>query len=239
MTPKLRLRLLLVILAATLSGGGLLWLLPDPPSEVHVGRFSFLSLGDSYTVGEGVPAVDSWPRQLARALRAEGLDLSDPVILARTGWTSGDLASGLAKVRLSRDYDLVSLLIGANDIYRGVPEEEFRRNLSQLLQEAVALARGRPAGVVLVSIPDWGATPQAAQRGREAPAVARQVDQCNAIVRELAAAAGARFVDITPASRRLAAAPGSLVRDGLHPSAPQYAEWVRDLAPACRAALPK
>jgi lysophospholipase L1-like esterase len=176
----------------------------------------YLALGDSYTIGEGVAPEERWPHRLAARLRAEGVPLRDPIIVAVTGWTTDELAAGIdaaeAEGRVDGRYDLVSLLIGVNNQYRGRDVEEYREEFRALLGRAVAFARGDAARALVLSIPDWGVTPFA--EGRDRTEIAREIDVFNRVGREEAAAAGARYVDVTPLSRRQGA---QVVDDGLHP----------------------
>lgn len=199
---------------------------------------TFLALGDSYTIGEGVAASDGWPMQLARVLRAEGLPLADPRIIARTGWTTGELLAAIdaASPPPAADYDLVSLLIGVNDQYRG-HAGSFAAGFEALLARAVSFAAGDPSRVVVVSIPDWGVTPFAINDSRGAAAIGKEIDQLNRRARGFAEAANAAFVDVTSESRRAAGDATLLATDGLHPSGAMYTAWVESIVPAARRAL--
>src|SRR5690606_5162508 len=157
----------------------------------------FLALGDSYTIGEGVSPEERWPVRLAALLREDGLEAEEPVLVARTGWTTDELSAALDAADPRGPFDLVSLLVGVNDQYRG-------RGLG-------------------LSIPGWGVTPFA--EGRDRTGIAREIDAFNAINRSMAGERGARYVDVTPASRRAGGEPGLLAADGLHPSGRAYAEW--------------
>ena len=191
----------------------------------------FLALGDSYTIGEGVTGHDRWPMQLTRMLRARGIAVAPPEIIATTGWTTDELAAGIAAAHPGGPYGLVTLLIGVNDQYRGRRAADFAPAHAALLASAVTFAGGRPAGVVCVSIPDWGVTPFA--EGRDAGTIAREIDAHNAVAERQARAAGARWVDITTDSRRH---PDDLVADGLHPSGAAYRRWADAILPAALAA---
>ena len=195
------------------------------------GGLRWLALGDSYTVGEGVDAPDRWPSQAADRLRADGLALAPPEIVARTGWTTDELAAGIDAADIRAPYDLVTLLVGVNDQYRERPVGAFRSPFRQLVERAVGYARDA-ARVVIVSIPDWGVTPFAADR--DAGEIARQLDAFNRVAREEAERAGAAFVDITPLSRTQGAL---VVADALHPSGAAYRGWTDRIVPALRAAL--
>jgi lysophospholipase L1-like esterase len=196
----------------------------------------FLALGDSYTLGEGVPRDASWPAQLAARLQGEGIDVGGPHIIATTGWTTGELSAAMDTAGLAPPYALVTLSIGVNNQYRGSPLDEYRVQVRMLLQRAIALAGGDPSRVVVVSIPDWGVTPFARAEGRDATRTAHGIDAFNASARAATASAGARWVDVTAISR----APGTrewLAADGLHPSTRQYTCWVDAILPFARHAL--
>jgi lysophospholipase L1-like esterase len=193
-----------------------------------------LALGDSYTIGEAVSAAERWPAVLAQRLRHASVDVGEPQIVAVTGWTTDELTQGMDASALEPPHDLVTLQIGVNNQYRGRSIEEYAEQFAVLLERAIALADGRAGRVLVVSIPDWGVTPFARDQGRDPARIARELDDFNARARELATSHGARFVDITPISRRH---PGLVAGDGLHPSAEQYALWVDAIAPAARAAL--
>nr|WP_279237646.1 GDSL-type esterase/lipase family protein [Dyella sedimenti] len=188
-------------------------------------------MGDSYTIGEGVPEAGRWPVQLARRLRQEGLDLDDPHIVATTGWTTDELAAAMDVAGLMPPYPLVSLLIGVNNQYRGRGAEDYRAEFRTLLGRAVELAGGRAGRVLVLSIPDWGVTPFAHAGGRDAARIALELDVYNAIAADAVKAAGAHWVDVTGLSRRHA---GLLADDGLHPSAAQYALWAEAALPVAR-----
>ena len=188
--------------------------------------FRYLALGDSYTIGEAVPETERFPVQLAREL-----GIPEPAIIAKTGWTTDELSAQLDTVRLAGPFDLVTLLIGVNNQYRGRSADEYRAEFAALLQRAIGFAGGDAKKVVVVSIPDWGVTPFA--EGRDRAKIAREIDQFNAINREEAARAGAKWVDITPISR--GSDPALVASDGLHPSGKQYTEWVREIRKALSA----
>jgi lysophospholipase L1-like esterase len=207
----------------------------EPRSDDHHaggGAVRFLALGDSYTIGEGVEPAERWPVRLAALLRARGVDVGDPEIIATTGWTTDELAAGIDAAAPEGPYALVSLLIGVNNQYRGHPVDAYRPELRALLQRAIAFAGGDPGRVIVVSIPDWGVTEFAA--GRDRAQIAREVDAYNAAKREIVRELGARWVDVTPTSRQM---PGAVVGDGLHPSGAQYREWAELVLPEALAAL--
>lgn len=195
----------------------------------------FLALGDSYTIGESVAAAERWPVQLARLLRDQQIAMDDPTIIARTGWTTAELWAGIDRAKPQGVYDLVSLLIGVNNQYRGRSEDEYRQEFVGLLQRAIGFADQRPGHVLVLSIPDWGVTPFAG--GRDRAAIGAAIDHFNAINRDETERAGAQYVDVTPVSRQAINDPALIARDGLHPSGKMYAEWARLALPVASQVL--
>ena len=194
-----------------------------------------MALGDSYTIGESVAPAERWPVQLAALLRQEGIALDEPLIVAATGWTTGELVAGIDRAAPRGPFDLVSLLIGVNNQYRGQALGEYRIQFAALLARAIEFAAGQTKRVLVLSIPDWGVTPFA--RGRDRAAIRSAIDQFNAINAEAARQAGAQYVDVTPVSRQAAVDGALIAADGLHPSGKMYAEWARLARPAAREGL--
>ena len=195
-----------------------------------------LFLGDSYTIGEGVPPAAGWPEQLVARWRARGLAADTPVVIARTGWTTQDLYRGIQAAQLQGTFDLVALLIGVNNQFRELALDDYRTDFSVLLAQAVDFAGGQPSRVAVLSIPDWSVTPFAADR--DGVRIAAEIDRFNAAARERTLRVGAHWVDVTALSRAHGADPHFLAGDALHPSAAAYAEWARaaddSLHPASR-----
>ena len=181
---------------------------------------TYLALGDSYTIGEGVEPADTWPQLLSQAR-----GWTAPRVIARTGWTADELLVALDEASPSGPFDVVSVLVGVNDQYRDCEVAEHLPYFNRLLTRAVALADGDPQRVFVVSIPDWGATPFGQDDGRGVAAIAEAIDAYNAAQVELCALRGIAHIDITPLTRQLAADADMLIAARLHPSAAQYARW--------------
>lgn len=194
-----------------------------------------LALGDSYTIGEAVEPDERWPVRLAAMLSARGLEMAPPTIVARTGWTTDELSAGIDAAGFGGSFDLVTLLIGVNDQYRGRQVEQFRESFRIPLGRALTFAEDRAGRVIVVSIPDWGVTPFAGDRDRGR--IAAEIDRFNSVVRDEAEHAHVRFVDVTPVSRRAASEENLVATDGLHPSGAMYAEWARLILPVAVTAL--
>ena len=199
---------------------------------------TYLALGDSYTIGEGVDEAGRWPMQLAQGLRDAGVAITDPRIIATTGWTTDELSAAMDAAEPLGEWNFVSLLIGVNNQYRGRDVDDYLGEFARLLQRAVALAGDRADRVLVLSIPDWGVTPFAFADGRDRQAIADDLDAYNAAARELCEAHGIAFVDITGISRDGGGEPAMLANDGLHPSAAQYARWAEAALPVALDLLP-
>jgi lysophospholipase L1-like esterase len=200
--------------------------------------YSYLALGDSYTIGEGVAVADSFPYQTRTILQTSGPLFHPPQIIARTGWTTGELLKALAAAMLSPPYDFVSLLIGVNNEFRGLSAEQYEKEFLELIFQSISLAGDRPGRVFVLSIPDWSVTPFAQAHlpdsiGRTKQNVAEEVDAFNKIAERIARTHQSGFIDITEHTRSSASKPAHpdwLAPDLLHPSAAEYRFWAEQLA---------
>jgi lysophospholipase L1-like esterase len=205
---------LLLILAGTLAGAC------DSGQE----PFRYLALGDSYTIGEGVSPDERWPVQLSALLQKQQI-VEAPTILAKTGWTTGELLEVIQNEPPRGPFGLVTLLIGVNNQYRGYPIEIYRQEFRQLLDLAIEFADADPSRVLVPSIPDWGVTPFAEDHDQEK--IAKEIDQFNQVNREESVARAVRYLDITSLSRNADDDGTMLSADGLHPSGKMYQQWAR------------
>ena len=192
--------------------------------------YSYLALGDSYTIGEQVPVADSFPYQTLQLLRKADLGednhqhiFAAPEIIAKTGWTTDELSAAIGQTVFLPKYDIVSLLIGVNNQYRGRPVEEFKKEFELLLQMAIQFAGGIEKNVFVLSIPDWGVTPFAHDRDRKK--IASEIDAYNTVCERSAATFQTHFIDITGAQRLHGNDAEYLAGDGLHPSGKEYKKW--------------
>jgi len=197
--------------------------------------FTYLALGDSYTIGEQVPMHDNFPHQLVKKLKERKIDVADPVIIAKTGWTTDELATAIREHNLHESFSIVTLLIGVNNQYRGRDLNNYKEEFTQLLTQAIVFANGHTQNVFVVSIPDWGVTPFA--EGRDRQKVAHEIDAYNAACRDISLAHKCHFTDITDSTRHNGTNSLFLAADGLHPSAREYEIWATRLAPLVVKAL--
>jgi lysophospholipase L1-like esterase len=190
---------------------------------------TYLALGDSYTIGESVPEPERWPVQLKDSLNRLGYPVSPLKIIARTGWTTDELAMAIQLAGITETFDLVSLLIGVNNQYRGRPVEEFRIEFIRLLDKAIQLAANDTSRVFVLSIPDWGVTPFASNRDKDR--IAQEIDLYNTVKEEETQKKNVLFIDITDISRQAESNPSLIAPDGLHPSGEMYTLWVERIIP--------
>jgi lysophospholipase L1-like esterase len=192
--------------------------------DIQYNGSTYLALGDSYTIGESVKEEERYPKQLVGMLRKEGVQIDDPVIVAKTGWTTSELMNGMEVASIkSKKFDFVSLLIGVNNQYRGLDIDEYAREFRLLLNDAVILARGNKKGVFVVSIPDWGVTPFGLKSTK--PNISKNIDLFNAVNEKITKEMGITYIEITTASRKAKEDLSLIADDGLHPSGKMYLEW--------------
>jgi lysophospholipase L1-like esterase len=198
--------------------------------------YHYLALGDSYTIGEAVPLVESFPYQTVQTLRKQNLFMAAPEVIAKTGWTTGELTAAMDAYQFAESYDVVSLLIGVNNQYRGYPVEDYKRELKHLLERALQLASGKKENIFVLSIPDYSITPFA--QTLDKTGIAKEIDAFNAAKLALCHALNIAFINITESTRRAEKNVHLLAADGLHPSAAEYRTWALQLASNVKSVLP-
>jgi lysophospholipase L1-like esterase len=190
--------------------------------------YTYLALGDSYTIGEAVPLTRNFPYQLVQLLRKKGLPVVAPEIIAQTGWTTDELDTAIKANQYLSKYDLVTLLIGVNNQYRGREALQYKMEFEDLLKKAIEFANGKPSHVCVVSIPDYGVTPFAAEMDKEK--IGREIDIFNNINKAVSIQYKTHYVDITPGSREAGTDKELVTSDRLHPSEKEYSKWAEKLA---------
>lgn len=199
--------------------------------------YTYLALGDSYTIGESVVETERWPVQLAEQLRDRNYKMAPPKIIAKTGWTTEDLLKGMEnELGVQRDFDLVSILIGVNNQYQGKLITEYEEDLRTIFRKAINHSKTREQGVFAVSIPDYGYTPFGAARQEE---ISAEIDRFNAVFKRVASEFNVSFYNITPISRDAEENPELVASDGLHPSGLMYEFWVNQIVNMVAEKLPE
>ena len=191
--------------------------------------YSYLALGDSYTIGEQVPMEESFPYQTTHLLRKQHIDVADPVIIATTGWTTDELAASIREHNIQETFSFVTLLIGVNNQYRHRSVDNYKQEYVQLLDQAIGFAKGHADHVFVLSIPDWGVTPFA--EGRDRKQIAHEIDEYNAACKAITLDHKCQYLDITGSTRENAHDASYTAGDGLHPSGKEYGVWAERLVP--------
>jgi lysophospholipase L1-like esterase len=188
-------------------------------------QLRYVALGDSYTIGTSVSSSSSWPAQLVGRVPALRLAAN----LGVNGYSTDDLIADELPLLADRRPEFVTLLIGVNDVVRGVPEQHYAANLDLILDQF--LGRLTDDRILCVATPDYTVTPQGAAFGSPEEQRAAIV-RFNLRMSEACETRGIRFVPEIFSISEAAATDRSLVADdGLHPSASQYALWVDAIQP--------
>jgi len=200
---------------------------PDTETGLPSEGLSYLALGDSYTIGQSVTVAERWPVLFAKDFNKKGKTIAEPEIIARTGWTTGDLLNALNGNPPVKKYDLVSLLIGVNNQYQGRSIDQYRLEFRELLVKSIGYAGDDVSKVFVLSTPDWGVTPYA--NGNNTAQIAKEIDSFNKVAKEECDKLKVRFIDITPISRKALNDPTMVANDGLHFSGKMHQLWVNEV----------
>jgi lysophospholipase L1-like esterase len=195
---------------------------------------SYLALGDSYTIGQGVAAFERFPAQTAAWLQQKGITIGTLTYIATTGWTTSNLQAAI-NTQNPAPHDVVTLLIGVNDQYQTRDTTGYRKRFTVLLEKSIELARGKKEKVVVLSIPDYSVTPFAASG--DTARIRQELDWFNAINKSITLSYNISYLDITPSTREARTNPALIATDGLHPSALEYKKWAERLGPLLQAVL--
>jgi lysophospholipase L1-like esterase len=211
------------------------------PSDVQSNqnkKHTYLALGDFYVLGEGVDEHERWPIQLEAAMRDHELHINYPYFVANKTWTIDQLSQRLDEEEFEKHYDLITIQIGVNDEYKKKSISVFMNDVRALLKKVIELTGGKHGRIVVVSIPDWSATPYAkAHKSDALDAIAENINKYNQTLKKETIAAGGHFVDITDISQKAASDPSLTSSDGYHPSGEMYKLWVKRMYPTIIQAL--
>ena len=188
--------------------------------------YSFIALGDSYTIGEGVNEDERWPNQFVDVAYEKGVDFDQPMIIAETGWKTYDLLNAINQTNFTKKYDYISLLIGVNNQFNSRPIDEFEEDLNKLMDEMKRIKKN-DGSIIIISIPDWGYTPFG--ESSDMSDISEQINLFNSSLRKLATTNGLIYVDVTEISRRGINEPDLITNDNLHPSGIMYLEWAKKI----------
>jgi acyl-CoA thioesterase-1 len=191
-----------------------------------VSKFSFLALGDSYTIGEGVEESKRWPNQFIDIAYEKGLYFEKPKIIAQTGWKTYDLLNAINETNFTKKYDYVSLLIGVNNQFNSRSIYEFEEDLDKIMDK-IDIIRKNNGSTIIISIPDWGYTPFAESYNRDT--ISYEINLFNKSLKNFADKNDIKYVDVTEISRKTLNEDNLLASDNLHPNGLMYLEWAKKI----------
>ncbi|SMO60163.1 SGNH/GDSL hydrolase family protein [Solitalea koreensis] len=200
--------------------------------------FTYLALGDSYTIGEAVEEKDRYPVQLVDLLNQQGIHLNLKSIIATTGWTTDELIADIKQAKPEQTFDIVTLLIGVNNQYRRRSIDAYRHDFRRLLRIANKLSGGNKKQVFVLSIPDWSVAPFA-NDGRDKQVITDAINKFNAVNKEETLNFGVHYINITPTSYLATADDSYIAPDNLHFSGKMYKKWAELLEPVVKSELEK
>ena len=197
--------------------------------KIEKTKIQYLALGDSYTIGESVDEKYSWPIQLKFNLfnSDSNTSLDSVRIIAKTGWTTSDLLNYISNIKINNHYDLVSLLIGVNNQFRGYDTNIYEKEFEKLLIKSIGFANSNFSNVFVLSIPDYGVTPFGKLRDSEK--IKSEINLYNEINYKISKKYGVLYFDITDISRLAEFDSTLLADDMLHPSKKMYNLWVEKI----------
>jgi len=198
---------------------------------------TYLALGDSYTIGESVPLFENFSYQAVQLMRKAKHHFQAPEIVAKTGWTSNELAENILHTVLNDQYDFVTLLVGVNNQYRGLAINDFENDFNFLVNKAIHLAGNKSNRVMVLSIPDWGYTPFA--KGKDIQKISKEIDDHNEVCSSVAKKMKTHFINITVDTRAEINNFKALTNDHLHYSSTTYLKWAEKVASTMKQELKK
>jgi acyl-CoA thioesterase-1 len=210
---------------------------PSPPKEMKDNTIKYVALGDSYTICEGALATESWPVILTKHLNDAGITMDLVANPSRTGWTTQDLIDNELGVFDVAKPTFGTLCIGVNDWVQGVDSAAFHRNLVYILDHVQSKLPDKKK-FILITIPDFSVTPTGAKYsfGRDVP---KGIGEFNAIIVAEAKKRGLKTVDLFAISQKMKDDKSLIAKDGLHPSAKEYALWEELILPVAKEVLKK
>jgi lysophospholipase L1-like esterase len=201
------------------------------------GTIKYIALGDSYTICEGADLNESWPKLLAEHLNEKGIPVELIANPSVTGYTTQQLIEQELPLLQNSKVDFVTLLIGVNDWVRGIDTAMFAQNFSYILNEIERQISNKNQ-ILIITIPDFGVTPTGARYsgGRD---ISKGITEFNTIILKEAAKRNLKTVDVFELSKGMRDDAGLVAKDGLHPSAKEYALWEKLILPLATSILKK
>lgn len=195
----------------------------------------YVAVGDSYTIGEGLPRSDNWPSLITEHLQADGIDIQLIANPSKTGWTTRDLIDYELPVVQKEQPQLVTVLIGVNDWVQRVDAVTFQKNIVYIFDYLLTEVESKPS-IVTITIPDFSATPQGSRYGGGRD-ISAGINEFNKILIQESQVRSIPVVDIFELSKGMKFDETLVHTDGLHPSKKEYELWKTEIYPAVKQTL--
>jgi len=201
-------------------------LAPDKLETYVVGdnkssAINYVALGDSLTAGVGTTKYqESYPYLLAQKLAGNQTKVT-LTALAIPGFKTKDILDNSLKTVITSKPEIITLLIGINDIHSNISKTDFQKNYQQILEE---LTKKTTAKIYLINLPEIGSNqlfwPPYNYYFRA------KTKNFNQIIQDLAIQYKLNYIDLdTPTAQALKNNGPIYSADSFHPSAISYKSW--------------
>jgi len=186
-------------------------------------KIKYIALGDSLTFGVGAKTYEeSYPYLLAQKMLSGGQNIVLENFSA-PGAKTKDLIDVLLTPAIKAQPDIVTVLIGVNDIHNHIGLEQFKKNYQYILNR---LTKETRAKIYLINIPAIGSNTIIV------PPLdyyfSLQTDNYNEVIKDLAAQYQASYIDLNSPTKNLLKEDGAHYSvDSFHPSALGYKLWAQ------------
>jgi lysophospholipase L1-like esterase len=190
-------------------------------NQMASSSLTYVALGDSLTSGVGVDNYnESYPYLLAQYFSGNDkqVTLKDRAV---QGAKTKDVLVGLLPAAIRDNPDIVTILIGVNDVHGGISRDDFQKNYDSILQQLTVETK---ADIYVISIPFIGAD------NLILPPYNYTFDlktkRFNNVIKELAIKYKIKYIDLYTQTEELFKTNGShYAADFFHPSAQGYKIW--------------
>lgn len=232
----MNLRNILVILIIVICLGFFIWYMYNGKKETSMentkveGEMTYIPIGDSYTIGNGVLESERWPNILVSHLKSEGININLLANPAVSGYRVKDAIEDELPVIEKLKPDFVTVFIGTNDNFNEGSVEEYKKDYQELLDKLQPMLKNSE-NIVLITIPDYPKSPQ----GREFNLghLSKLVEEYNKVIKDEAEKRNLKVADIFPLSQTMTEAL-DYTPDGLHLSGEGYAKWESVIFPVVK-----
>tara|TARA_X000001036_G_scaffold419056_1_gene438528 strand:+ start:53 stop:748 length:696 start_codon:yes stop_codon:yes gene_type:complete len=199
----------------------------------EVFNVEILSLGDSYTIGEGVCKNCNYPNQLIATLKTlNPNDNFNVDIIVQTGWSTTALIDNINN-NLPANYDIVTLLIRVNNQFWNLSFETYESEFIDLLNISRSKTKsGDFDDLLVISIPDYAYTPYSQSFSQDLrDQISAKIDMFNNFAQSYCYQNEISFVYITDITRLELENSELVSNDNLYPSESAYTLFVQRILP--------